>query len=77
MELVSSLGIDSRSYAEQIKEKWKEDEREEDDDEEEMEEENMEQVESEEEAEDIRNHVNGDAAWMRAHKIQVPIHLHL
>ena len=71
LELVSSLGIDSGSYTDQLKEKWKEDESEEDNDDEEMEEE-MEQVETEEEVKEVKNHVNGDVPWTRPEKFQVP-----
>ncbi|KAL9954193.1 hypothetical protein ACROYT_G041696 [Oculina patagonica] len=60
LELVNSLGLDSGSYKDQLKEKWKEDESEDDDDED-IEEE-MEQVESEEDVEEVGNLVNGDAA---------------
>ena len=70
LELVSSLGIDSGSYTDQLKEKWKEDDSEEDDDEE-MEDE-MEQDESEEGIKEVKNHVNGDAPWTRPEKFQVP-----
>lgn len=67
---MNSLGLDSGSYADQLKEKWKEDGSEEDDDEEiEVE---MEQDESEEEVEEVRNLVNGDVARMRTEKLQVP-----
>ena len=71
MELVSSLGLDSTTYAEQIKEKWKEDESEDDDNNGEIEEE-MEQAESEEGVEDVRKLVNGDGASTRTEKVQVP-----
>ena len=70
LELVNSLGVDSRLYKDQLKEKWKEDKSEGDDDDEEIEEE-MEQSGSEEEVREVTKQVNGDAAQARAEKLQV------
>ena len=58
------LGINSRLYTDELKEKWKDNETEGDDEEEEME-----RLESEE----VRKHVNGDAALTRPEGFQVPI----
>ena len=62
------LGINSRLYTDELKEKWKENESEGDDEEEEME-----RIESEKEIVEVRKHVNGDAALTRPETFQVPI----
>ena len=63
------LGINSRLYTDELKEKWKENESEGDDEEEEE----MERVESEEEFAEVKKHVNGDEASTRPEGFQVPI----
>lgn len=66
---MNTLGINSRLYRDELKEKWKENESEGDEDEEEME-----QVESEEEfAVQVRRHVNGDIESTRPESFQVPM----
>lgn len=63
---MNTLGINSRLYRDELKEKWKENESEGDEDEEEME-----QVESEEEFGEVRRHVNGDIELTRPESFQV------
>lgn len=65
---MNTLGINSRLYRDELKEKWKENESEGDKDEDEME-----QVESEEEFAEVRRHVNGDIESTRPESFQVPM----
>jgi len=69
---VNTLGINSRLYTDELKEKWKENESEGDEDEDEEE---MEQIESEEEVREVRRHVNGDIASTEPEAFQVLIYM--
>ena len=67
---MNTLGINSRLYTDELKEKWKENESEGDEDEEEVG-----QIESEEEVREVRRHVNGDIASTGPEAFQVLIYM--
>ena len=65
---MNTLGINSRLYTDELKEKWQENKSEGDEDEEELE-----HIESEEEFAEVRKHVNGDVASTRPEPFEVPM----